>query len=177
MTTGEQGPEGPPGDESLGEKIDRVSIQLEEVRVSYDREALKRDERIRKTEESIARSKDTTKWLKRSAAVALLAGFIGIGVGIGGIHAQNSTNANNKKARVASCLQYNRQQVQQAKAERDELRSLVDFASPAKLRTAEQQLKILKLEDIYDATVAKSHPPRDCSPSGISKYLSKQASS
>lgn len=120
----------------------------EEIRI----ENIKRDQRIRLSRILIF----------LVLAVAISATFVAFSAR----HDLHASLQRTAEARIASCQQYNQQQQTQIAAEKLEIRQLTAQAKPGTERAVTRFLAG------YDATVEKAHKPRDCTPSGIEKYLS-----
>lgn len=110
------------------------------------------------------RAKSRARRHLAAIALALLVGVFGV---------KATVDANNERdsARVASCLQYNKQQAAQAGVEVGESE---DFVSALEGRhpTAKLQAAAKAFNREHDRKINNAHAGRDCSPAGIRRYLS-----
>ena len=155
---------------SLEQRLIALLESTEGIRSEIRVENVKRDKRIRTNQIAII--------------ITSILGVIGISVGAAGFHSQQVANRNNAKARIASCLQYNQQQKDNAEIDIHDSHDLIALAiaSNPKSKTANPKT-IKKFEDrfnkVHDASIRFRHAQhyRDCSPAGIRKYLSAQPKS
>lgn len=109
-------------------------------------------------------------WTRAGIVAAGLVGLFGTIVGAAGLHETRRANRARDERSVATCEQYNAQERRQASAEKAEWRNFIDVAvaqstSPGAQRFAEAFV------DGQNDLIDKAHQPRDCSPSGIDRYL------
>lgn len=159
-------------DDALIEQLRALDGRLTDIHGELQKEGIKRDERIHT-------NRVLNVWAIAAAIIGIIAG------GAAGFYGQSVHNDQRAAAhrtaaaRIASCEQDNGHAIDQRDADKAEIRRVTDAlvesaADPglAQLR-AETFLRGHKADhsDGYDALVDKEHPYRDCTPSGIAKYL------
>lgn len=143
---------------TLEDRLGSLLIAISELRSDIANENIQRDLRIRSSERAIF-------WSRVANGVAGLVALAAVFVGFSARADLHSSLRNTASQRIASCVQYNRQQVEQRNAEKSEIRQLTSLAQAGQLAAVKKFLAD------YDATVDKAHTPRDCTAAGIEKYL------
>lgn len=142
----------------LAVQIENLDASLEAVHQTLKIEGVKRDKRIRTNRAAIV--------------LAMIIAVVGIGVGVRGIVAVNESNDERDQSRIGSCLQYNKQQDVQIAAEIAQSHDFVDALTQAST-DPDIRTKVVAYDMEHDALIQRSHPHRDCSPEGITRYLNK----
>lgn len=82
-------------------------------------------------------------------------------------------NAEQQRARVASCLQFNLQEKAQIAAEIAQSHDLAGRLANGIPDPVRRERELSAYNASHDALIASGHPLRDCTTEGISRYLSK----
>lgn len=135
---------------------------VEKTRLEIHDENIKRDKRIETNNNSIRNTKIFAFFVSIIALIAVV-------VAVTSSYDLHQFRSSTQSARVASCIQFNNNQLGQIKAEKSEIRKVV-AATQQNPSAQDKKLIDVFLQD-YDKTVTKSHPLRDCTKQGIQKYL------
>lgn len=103
-------------------------------------------------------------------AVAVL-GLIGLGIGALGINTAHQTSRSTASARLASCLQYNKQQAAQVTAEISESHDFVTALVADAGDSAAARARGAAFDVEHDQRIRNAHTSRDCTAAGIRLYL------
>lgn len=111
---------------------------------------------------------------RRAVVAALVVAVVGLAVGALGVRAQINATNNTRRARVASCQQYNRQQKAQADAE---VKQSEDFVTQLTKGSTDPRVadRVKSYNREHDRLIRRSHSSRDCTPAGIRAYLQSPA--
>jgi len=144
-------------DDDLIARLASLQASIDNVRSDMEREAVKRDKRIKTNQRAII----------AAIGVAVLA------VLVGGLGVKTARDANSDRAArtIVACKQYNRQQNDQADAERAESH---DFVTALTAGSTDPDIgtKAAMFNAKHDALIASAHKLRDCSPKGIAAFYS-----
>lgn len=143
-------------DDELLARLGSLQSSIDSVRGDMEREAVKRDKRIK-----------TNQW---AIGITVVAALLAIGVGALGVKTARDANHDRAQRTVVACEQYNRQQKDQARAEREESHDFVTALSEG-ATDPNIAAKVKAFNAKHDALIAAAHKLRDCTPAGIRAYF------
>lgn len=150
---------------NLGARVDKLAESTQQLATAYEDENKKRDERIRWSQRAV-------RWAIVVSCLAVVGAVVAIVVAVIATNALTTYKHDTQKARVASCQQFNQQQVRARAAFKDTAAILV---ATVENPTAKQKADIARYLAANNAKAAVDFPDRDCSSSGIATFLGQTA--
>lgn len=178
------------GGSDIRGELSSLDAGVRAVREKLEEEAVKRDERIRKSDEATAAAHNAARFAKRVAIGAVVVALIAIGTAWSS--SSSAGDANNRagraeralaayktatqEARVGSCQQYNRHERDQAAIEVGESHDQIGLfvaAAPAGTDPAKVVMFVEDYNRQHDRKIRAVHEDalRDCTPAGIERFL------
>lgn len=155
-------------------RIDRLSESVDRLAVEYSTENLKRDERIKASQRAIRWAIGVAAFGLVVALVAVSAGLWGITVGNRSAHNLHESQQATQVARIASCMQSNRQQTDNVAAQ---IKLSEDFVAALTAGTTRPEIaaRAAAFNKAHDDLIRHAYPLRDCSPAGVAAFLNQHS--